>query len=154
MMRIRVLRRLTVEEVRRRIRELERKYGGRLTEPSDRSAEGWIERLEDYLEWSGMMNALRAYDEEGESEYYVEETWELPAEDLSKLTPKRLELLDALSRSRFSSISELAEHLRRDVKNVYLDLKALEGLGLIRLRRHGRSLTPELRVEELTLLLG
>jgi len=154
MMRIRVLRRLTVEEVRRRIRELERKYGGVLTEPSDRSVKGWIERLEDYLEWSGMMNALRAYDEEGESEYYVEETWELPAEDLSKLTPKRLELLDALSRMRFPSISELAEHLRRDVKNVYLDLKALEELGFIRLRRHGRSLIPELRVEELTLLLG
>ena len=143
-----------MEEVRRRIRELERKYGGRLTEPPDRSAEGWVERLEDYLEWSGMMNALRAYDEEGESEYYVEETWELPAEELSKLTPKRLELLDALSRMRVESISELAERLRRDVKNVYLDLKALESLGLITLRRRGRSLIPELRVEELTLLLG
>jgi predicted transcriptional regulator len=84
----------------------------------------------------------------------VEETWEFPPEELSKLTPKRLELLDSLSRMRVDSISELAERVRRDVKNVYLDLKALESLGLITLRRRGRSLIPELSVEELTLLLG
>lgn len=153
-MRVRVLRRLTMEEVRHRIKELERKYDGVPSEPRDRTAEGWIERLEDYLEWSGMINAIRAYDEEGESEYHVEETWELPADELSKLTPKRLELLDSLSRMRVNSISELAERLRRDVKNVYLDLKTLESLGLITLKRRGRSLVPELRVEEMTLLLG
>jgi predicted transcriptional regulator len=40
------------------------------------------------------------------------------------------------------------------VKNVYSDLKALEHLGFLRLVEEGRSLVPELLVQEVTILLG
>jgi predicted transcriptional regulator len=40
------------------------------------------------------------------------------------------------------------------VKNVYNDLRILERLGFIRLVREGKSLVPELLVQEVTILLG
>jgi predicted transcriptional regulator len=47
----------------------------------------------------------------------------------------------------------LANKIGRNVKNVYMDLKKLESLGLIRLVKEGRSMIPELLVHEVTLLL-
>jgi predicted transcriptional regulator len=64
-----------------------------------------------------------------------------------------MELLDQLSRHRVDSINDLAVKIGRDVKNVYNDLKALEGLGFVRLEREGRRRVPELLVQEITILL-
>jgi predicted transcriptional regulator len=64
-----------------------------------------------------------------------------------------LDLLDQLSRVRSESINDLASKIGRNVKNVYMDLKKLESLGLIRLVKEGRSMIPELLVHEVTLLL-
>ncbi|RLI07920.1 hypothetical protein DRO42_07275 [Candidatus Bathyarchaeota archaeon] len=153
---VRVVRRVSLGEVRRRVAELERKYGGGLDGLSDQFLGGQAdrERFEDYVEWVGMVHALRAYGEGEDFDYYTEEELDLGRDEVSRLTPRRLELLDHLSRFRPRSINALASGMGRDVKNVYGDLKVLEGLGFVRLVREGRRVVPELLVQELTLLLG
>ncbi len=155
-MQLRVVRRVSLSEVRRRVTELESKYGGSLEGFPDLFAEGKLnsEMFEDYVDWSTMVDALRAYGEGEDFDYYTEETVEFGWGEVSKLTPRRLELLDKLSRLRVDSINDLAAKTGRDVKNVYNDLKVLEGLGFVGLARQGRRILPELLVQEVTLLLG
>ncbi len=61
------------------------------------------------------------------------------------LTPKRLELLRVIRRDRPASISQLAQLLGRDFKNVHADVQALAGYGLVSLtttRSGRRTSTP------------
>ena len=62
-------------------------------------------------------------------------------EDLRRiLTPKRLELMLAVTRRRPSSVHELAGLVKRDYKNVSTDIAMLERLGLVSLdTRVGRG---------------
>ncbi len=151
MMSIRVIRRLSLEEVQGRLREMEERHGCGFEEFQERfNREGGVELLEDYVEWSYMVHALRAYREGEEFDCVIEEERELDRDLLSALTPRRIELLYAIPGLPVRSINDLAERLGRDVKNVYNDLRCLERLGLILLRRRGRSIVPELLVEELT----
>ena len=101
-----------------------------------------------------MIHALRAAGEGEDFDYYAEEDLTLTPEEFESLTPKRLQLLDYLAGEHASSINELASHVGRDVKNIYSDLKALEHLGFLCLVEEGRSLVPELLVQEVTILLG
>ena len=59
------------------------------------------------------------------------------------LTPRRLELLRAIRRDRPASISQLAQLLGRDFKNVHTDVQALARYGLVSLTasRAGRHTT-------------
>lgn len=50
---------------------------------------------------------------------------------LQALTPRRLELLKALHEAGPESVRALAKRLKRDYKNVYHDVEALERVGLI-----------------------
>jgi predicted transcriptional regulator len=78
----------------------------------------------------------------------------LKPEQAALLTPKRLELLYNLATVRVDSISDLAQKVRRNVKNVYEDLKVLDKLGFVKLnRRKGRALIPETLVKEITFLI-
>jgi len=67
---------------------------------------------------------------------------------LAMLTPKRLELLDAVARKPGCSIRALAGRLGRDYKNVHGDVTALLALGLIERRGGGTLEVPydELRI--------
>ena len=154
-MQLRIMRRVPLPEVSRRVSELEEKYGGRIDEIPDTISPGRMDReaLDDYVEWLGMVHALRAYGEGEDFDYFTDEVIELDRGEASKLTPRRMELLDQLSRRRVDSINDLAAKIGRDVKNVYNDLKALEGLGFVRLVKEGRSMVPELLVQEVTILL-
>src|SRR3990170_4988878 len=58
------------------------------------------------------------------------------------LTPRRVELLEYLHGNEVPSIKELAAKLRRDYKNTYDDLAALEAWGLISLAREGKNQRP------------
>lgn len=158
-MQVRVVRRVSLGEVRRRVAELEVKYGGSLDDLPDLTdgfggGQDERERFEDYVELSRMVHALRGYGEGEDFDYSTEEAVELSRSEVSKLTPRRLELLDQISRLRPRSINDLAAGIRRDVKNVYNDLKVLEGLGFVRLVRQGRRVLPELLVQEIALILG
>jgi len=155
-MRWRVVKRIPLMEVRSRVAAYVKKYGDQYTELSREFESGKMprERFSDYVEWSSMIHALRAAGEGEDFDYYAEEDLDLTPEEFDSLTSKRIELLDYLADEHVSSINSLAERLNRDVKNVYGDLRALERLGFIRLVKEGKSLAPELLVQEVTILLG
>lgn len=155
-MRWRVVKRIPLMEVRSRVAAYVKKYGDQYTELSREFESGKMprERFSDYVEWSSMIHALRAAGEGEDFDYYAEEDLDLTPAEFDSLTSKRIELLDYLADEHVSSINSLAERLNRDVKNVYGDLRALEGLGFIRLVKEGKSLAPELLVQEVTILLG
>ena len=155
-MRLSRVRRVPMNEITERVAELEGKYGDRFQELHEEFVHGRMdrERFNDYVEWSGMIHALRAYSEGEDYDYYTEEEIPHGGEELRGLTPPRIELLDRLAVSRASSINELAGILGRDVKNVYNDIKFLERIGFVRLSKEGRRMVPELLVQELTISLG
>lgn len=71
---------------------------------------------------------------------------------LKALSPKRLELLQAVHRDPAPSIKALAIRLRRDYKRVYEDVETLTASGLLQ-REDGRvsapydAITAEMRLE-------
>ncbi len=153
---IRIVKSLTPEEVYMRIDGMKERYGLVFEEFEDQFLKRGrpAELLSVYLEWAGLVDAYRGYEEGGELDFTVEETREFNSKQLAKLTPKRLELLDQLAGLRVESINELARRIRRDVKNVYEDLLALRELNLVKLKKSGRrKIVPETSVEEITLLI-
>ena len=70
------------------------------------------------------------------------------------LTPKRLQLLRAIRQESPGSIYHLARLVRRDVKNVQEDVRALAELGLVSLKKlraaSGRHVTvPQVKYKEI-----
>jgi hypothetical protein len=95
---------------------------------------------DDYVVWK----ALR---DEGVS---LEERTVFETPDVFRsLTPRRVELLEYLHGNEVPSIKELAAKLRRDYKNTYDDLLALEAWGLVALQREGKNQRPIARVTSL-----
>lgn len=131
-MQLRIVRRIPLTEVTDRVKQYEKQFGASLDDVSNKFAK-------------------KALDQEA-FDYLTEDILDLDPPDLSKLTPKRLELLDQMSRHNADSINELASTIGRDVKNVYNDLKTLESLGLIELVKDGRRMIPGLLVKEITFL--
>ncbi len=146
---------IPLQQVQTRVAILREKYGS-LSHLHEEFTKGRMPPgiFDDYIQWTNMDHALRAYQEGEDFEYLAEEELILPEKEYMLLTPRRLELLAYLGVEPVSSINDLAEKLERDVKNVYQDLKTLERLGFISLRREGRSLIPEQIVYEITILLS
>ena len=153
-MQLRIVRRIPLTEVTDRIEQYEKQFGASLDDVSNQFAEKALdqEAFDDYVEWMAMEHALGAYVEGEAFDYLTEEIIDMEPQDLSKLTPKRLELLDQMSRHNANSINELASRIGRDVKNVYNDLKILESFRLIELVKDGRRMIPDLLVKEITFL--
>jgi predicted transcriptional regulator len=155
-MRWRAVKRVPLNEVRERVAAFEEKYTDRFQQLHEEFIMGKMprDRFDDYVEWSGMIHAIRAAGEGEDFDYYAEEDLNLTLDEFERLTPKRLELLDYLADEHVSSINELADRVGRDVKNIHSDLHLLEQLGFLRLVHEGRSFVPELLIQELTILLG
>jgi len=153
---VRVVRQLTLEEVQMRIRNYEKEYGLTFDEFEEQF---WKKKLGRrliglYSEWAGLVHAYRGYVEGGELDYATEEMRDLKPKETALLTPKRLELLYSLASLRPESINDLAQKTKRNVKNVYQDLKALKTLGFVTFKKRGkRNIIPETLVEEITLLI-
>ncbi len=153
---VKIMRSLTPEDVYRRIRMFEDEYGLTFEEFEDQLLKKRKsgDLLKAYLEWAGLIDAYKGYEEAGELDYIVEEVQEFGSNQLASLTPKRVELLNNLANTRVESINELARKVKRDVKNVYQDLLVLRDLGLLTLKRQGkRNVVPETLVEEITFLI-
>jgi len=153
---VKIVRRLTLEEVQGRIRALEKAHGMTFEELEELYLKKRVGRtmLGTYFDWAGLVHAYRGYMEDGELDYVVEEARDLSPDELALLTPKRLGLLYALASLRVQSINDLAQKVRRNVKNVYQDLQALRKLGFVALRKRGkRNLVPEALVEEITFMM-
>lgn len=152
---VRIVRRLTLEEIREQIKSFEKRFGVTFDEFEEAHLEK-VDRdvIDAYFHWAELVHAYRGYVESGELDFAVEETRDLSPREAAVLTPKRLELLYSLASLRADSINELAQKIRRNVKNVYQDLQALKTLGFVTFTRKGkRNIVPETLVEEITLLL-
>jgi predicted transcriptional regulator len=151
----RVLKQVPLQEVQERLVELENNYGS-LSFLHAEFSKGRMPpgMFDDYIEWTNMNHALRAYQEGEDFEYLAEQDIDLKPEEYSKITTKRLELLNTIVEMPTNSINELAQYSERDVKNVYNDLQILKKLGLVRLIKEGRNMRPESLVQEIMILLG
>ena len=153
---VRVVRQLTLDEVQARIRGFEKEYSMSFDEFEELFWRKKLDRrlMSTYSEWAGLVHAYRGHVESGELDYVIEEERDLEPKETALLTPKRLELLYSLVSLRPESINDLAQKTRRDVKNVYEDLKALRTLGFVSFKKRGRrNIVPETLVEEITLLI-
>ncbi|MFP9191255.1 hypothetical protein ACLI4Q_06280 [Natrialbaceae archaeon A-CW1-1] len=72
---------------------------------------------------------------------------------LQTLTPRVLDLLEAIRREEPSSINETARVVDRDVKNVHEELSRLAQLGIIFFEEDGQSKRPVVWFDELVINL-
>ncbi len=147
------LRRLEPDEVLTKIKNYELKYKN-IESLGQKIGKGnaSLDEILEYLEWRRLLHAYRAYEEGEELDYVVEEVKEESLDSLKEiLTKERLKILIVLGKEEFESISNLARYLNRNIKNVYQDLTILQKNGLIRLQRKGRSVTPRLLIDQITL---
>jgi DNA-binding transcriptional ArsR family regulator len=153
---IRIIRNLTSEEIEEKIRKFEKEVGMSF----ERFEELFLGQKLDtkharvYFEWAELVDSYKGYIEEGTLDCTVEEIRDFEPEQAALLTAKRVELLYRLAVLRVESINDLAQKVRRNVKNVYQDLKVLSEFGFVRLnRRKGRTIVPETLVKEITFLI-
>jgi DNA-binding transcriptional ArsR family regulator len=140
-MQVKFVRKVKASEL---VKEFERKYGSleRLKRYLDEHPDDYV-ALMDYEDWVHCLKNPDIEIEEGE----------IVVTDVSFLTPQKLQILEAVKKFKPRSIRELAEKIGRDVKNVYLDLKELERIGLIELKPHGRAKKVELKFNQIVIAI-
>ena len=153
---IRIIRSLTSEEIEEKTKKFEKEFGMRFEKFEEQflkqRLDGKLARI--YFEWAELVDSYKGYIEEGTLDYAVEEIKDFKPEQAALLTPKRIELLYKLAALRVESINDLAKKVRRNVKNVYQDLKILSKFGFVKMdKRKGRALIPETLVKEITFLI-
>jgi len=74
-------------------------------------------------------------------------------EVMTTLTPRTLDLIEAIRREEPASINETARVVDRDVKNVHEELSRLARLGIIYFEEEGRSKRPVVWFDELVINL-
>ncbi|MDB2262275.1 hypothetical protein PM035_15725 [Halorubrum ezzemoulense] len=72
---------------------------------------------------------------------------------METLTPRVLDLIEAIRREEPASINETARVVDRDVKNVHEELSRLAQLGIIFFEENGQSKRPVVRFDELLINL-
>jgi len=153
---LRIVRDLTPEEVMEKIQKSEKELGMSF----ERFEELFLKKKLDaklvrtYFEWAELVDSYKGYVEDGQLDYTVEEIKDFDPEQVALLTPKRIQLLYQLAALRVESINDLAQKIRRNIKNVYQDLQVLSKFGFVKMnRRRGRAIIPETPVKEITFLL-
>lgn len=68
------------------------------------------------------------------------------------VSEKRMEILDYLSTHDIKSLKNLANELKRNYKNVYDDVKALEKFGLVELIPDGRNKRPITKIDSIIVM--
>jgi predicted transcriptional regulator len=71
------------------------------------------------------------------------------SEKVGNITPARMDLLEAIRRTRPHSVRELAMSVKRNYKNVYDDIQALCDVGLVELVVKGRKSRPICTADEI-----
>jgi len=135
-----------IKKLRALISKSERKTSAFVNDSKLRHLHTLLQQLE---------HAYNEYEEEGEVDYIDENEYIIPAKDLYKLlSPKRLELLFTLAKEEYISISELSRVLKRNIKNIYTDLKFFEQYGLVKLVKRHKSVQPKLIAREIVIHLA
>lgn len=153
---LRIIRDLTPEEVEEKIQKFKKELGMSF----EKFEELFLKQKLDakfaraYFEWAELVDSYKGYMEDGQLDYIVEEIKDFEPEQIALLTPKRIELLYQLAVLRVDSINDLAQKVRRNVKNVHQDLQVLNRFGFVKLNKHrGRALIPETLVKEIAFLI-
>jgi len=153
---LRISRELASDEVLEKIRVFEDQFGMSFDEFEElfRRRKMGARHARAYSEWAELVDSYKGYVEDGELDYVAEEVKDFKPEQTSLLTPKRIELLCQLAVLRVESINDLAQRVKRNVKNVYEDLMVLQGFGFVKLNRtKKRALIPETLVKEITFIV-
>jgi DNA-binding transcriptional ArsR family regulator len=153
---IRIIRDLTSDEVREKMKRFKKRFGMEFEEFEELFLKKKLDAkfVKAYFEWAELVNSYKGYIEDGQLDYTVEEVRDIKPEQIALLTPKRIQLLYALAVLRVESINDLAQKVKRDVKNVYQDLKVLSKLGFVRFNKQkGRAIIPETLVKEIAFLI-
>jgi hypothetical protein len=153
---VKVERRLSVNEVQRKIEKFEKQFNMKFEEFERKFLDGGFKEdlSAEYLEWSELVHAYQAYVEAGEMEYLEDQFVDLSPKQLGALlTCERIRLLENIDRIGAESIYDLSRAIHRNVKNVYTDLKILENLNFVTLEKEkkGKRLIPKLQVEKITI---
>ena len=102
---------------------------------------------------SSLKEFARAYEKASKGEVVERDT--IGVSNLKELqtllSPKRLELLKVIKEHKPRSIKELAEMVKRDVRNVHRDLVILEAVGLVELEKRGKEVRPVVDYEEIVI---
>jgi predicted transcriptional regulator len=152
--RVKAARRLSPEEVIRKISEYGRIF--KASSPNNYAVglvKEEMEKRSELAEWKELTEAYQAYEEGGELDYVVDEDLKMDPQMIEKVfTKKRLELITTMGHTEFTSISHLASHLRRNIKNVYEDLRVLRKAGILRLTKTRRNVQPKLLIDGVSLV--
>ena len=120
------------------------------------------EKVDDYLIWKTIKNfekEMRSLNENTtgtiskKNLYYLEEIVFFSSDFYSILTPRRVEILEYVHKKHPKSVKSLAEETKRDYKNVYDDLLAMEKFNLIEFIKVGKNKKPISRLTTLELIL-
>jgi len=149
-MRIEIVKKYSREYIRKEVAKLEKKYKD-LHELRERCFEEKNYQnnpclLDDFFYWQALNSGAEVYERVSTYDFSI----------LSNLTEKRLEIMDYLSKTKggsVGSIKEIAEVLKRDYKNVYDDIMALQRDGLIEFLKAGNKTKPVMLIERITIEL-
>ncbi len=140
-----ILKTYSNEQIKGDKRRLERKYGSIEALNQKFSVEKCHnpEYADDYMLWKAL----------DEDDVKLTETIVLKHLDIYQMmSPKRMEIVDYLSSHNTKSIKTLASELKRNYKNVYDDIKALERFGLVELVVEGKNKCPITMIERISVL--
>jgi hypothetical protein len=140
-----ILKTYTKDQIDAEYKRLESKYQSidNLNQKIQVEKCGNPELVDDYMIW-------RSLDEE---DLYITEKIVLKSLDIYlMLSPKRMELLDYLSTHSIDSIKILAKELKRNYKNVYDDIRAMEKFDLIELVDDGRNKRPVTKINTIVMV--
>jgi len=153
---LRIVQDLTSEQVMERIKRFEKELGMSFEKFEELFLNKELDTklVRTYFEWAELVDSYKGYVEDGQLDYTVEEIKDFEPKQVALLTPKRIQLLYRLAALRVESINDLAQKIRRNVKNVYEDLQVLNNFGFVTLNKRGkRSIVPETNVREITFLI-
>jgi len=153
---LRIVQDLTSDQVMQRIKRFEKELGMSFEKFEELFLKKQLDTklVRTYFEWAELVDSYKGYIEDGQLDYTVEEIKDFEPKQVALLTPKRIQLLYRLADLRVESINDLAQKIRRNVKNVYGDLQVLNDFGFVTLNKRGkRSIVPETHVREITFLI-
>ena len=153
---LRIVQDLTSDQVMERIKRFEKELGMSFEKFEELFLKKQLDTklVRTYFEWAELVDSYKGYVEDGQLDYTVEEIKDFEPKQVALLTPKRIQLLYRLADLRVESINDLAQKIRRNVKNVYEDLQVLNNFGFVTLNKRGkRSIVPETHVREITFLI-
>ena len=138
-----ILKSYSNEQIEAERRRLERKYESfeNLHQKFQFIKCGNPEYVDDYMIWKAL----------NEEETSLKEKIVLKSLGIYQMmSPKRMEIIDYLSSHSTKSIKTLAIELKRDYKNVYDDVKALEKFGLVEFVMEGKNKRPVTKIEHIS----